>query len=70
MVRPYWMTRGRIAESGVPEKLAFGRGSTRQDRLRFARKSGDRRTRAEQIQLMKPHTLTNEQRISGARLVA
>jgi len=70
MVRPYWMETGRIHHTGVPQKLAYGRFTTSRDRLRHAIKTGDRRTRQEQIQLMKPHTLTKEQKASGARLVA
>ena len=75
MIRPEWMGRGRISDTGVPERLAFGRhSSNRNSRLRYARKMGDRDTRAKQIQAEKikyPHIrkLTKEQIIAGARLV-
>ena len=73
MPRPHWMTRGRIYESGVPDNLEFGRfKSTRNRRLRFARKMGERKTREEEVAEFKrkhPSRMTKYQRQSGARKV-
>ena len=74
MVRPHWMPRGRIHHTGVPEALQFGRfKTTSQDRIRYAVKEGNRKTRSEQIQqfkLKKPKELTRWQKQAGARKIA
>jgi len=71
MVRPYWMETGRISPAGVPEKLGEGRWkATRKDRLRHARKEGDRRTMQEWLQQnLQRGSLSPAQKIAGARRI-
>ena len=69
MARPAWMENGRISEGGVPEKLGAGKFITRQDRLRHARKMGERRTLQEQLQKLKPYQLSTMQKKAGARRI-
>ena len=69
MVRPYWVGSGR-EKHGVPDRLAGGRHtSTRPNRLRHARKMGDRRTLQEELARLKPHQLSKPQKQAGARLI-
>ena len=68
--RPYWMENGRIAETGVPEKLAHGRFITSRDRLRMGNKIQQRKMLQEQLKRLRPHQLSSAQRNAGARLIA
>ena len=71
MARPYWMETGLVSEGGVPLKLGEGHlKATRQDRLRHARKMGDRRDRQEWLQTYwKRGTLSPWQKKAGARRI-
>ena len=68
------METGQVSPAGVPLKLEGGRfRSTRTDRLRHARKAGEREQRMEEQQrlrqLIKKRTLSREQRVAGAHFV-
>ena len=66
-----WMPRGRKSEAGVPYALGWDRTkANRHERLMFARKMGERKQKAKEIELLKPHELSPYQKCAGARLIA
>ena len=70
MARPSWMENGRISDTGVPEKLAYGRFITQRDRLRHAKKMGDRRNKEDWLRtLWNGRELTPWQKKAGARKI-
>ena len=71
LYKPSWMETGRIHHTGVPEKLAGGRFITSRDRLRFAKKTGERRSMQEWMdKYLKKGQLSPWQKKCGARKVA
>jgi len=82
---PYWMENGRRTESGVPEVIMDGRHKgSRSNRLRFARKWGERKARKHEltewqktrqeyrdrgVQMIKRPDMTGVQKQYGARRV-
>lgn len=72
MARPYWMELGRVSPGGVPESLGYGRfRPTRQDRLRYARRMGERQSLSEWLRLnLHRGELSPAQKQCGARRIA
>jgi len=71
MPRPYWMELGNISDGGVPSHLGEGHNKvTRGDRLRHARKMGERRNMQEWMQKnLRKNQLSPWQIKAGARKV-
>ena len=74
MPRPCWMEGGKYIR-GIPKRYGFGNfGITRADRLRFQRKTSERKQRQEEhnnlVKKIGKRILSKEQKQAGAHFVA